>query len=525
LLKAPKKGVGYMVRGFLSTQNQVLPKTSGEWLSDGIFQIGPGSTYEGKLCFDIDQLEKRFPWVGRYNWYRWLRGANPDTGSAFRAFLVPNPNRADPAGGNRTENVLVWLQQDAKSAADARASSGHRVRFEAFSGEWLNEELWQDDEFGTGGRDNYLARRLKRSAPFFGYWRDHPHPALDPKVNGGKPRFRQVPGQDPRHPHKIYVSCLEDFKKIIAWDDEEERRAAAVTIPSHWRTAKEIAADRNITKVKGKIYLSAVLKEFRRKNPVAAMDRKERSSRNQLRSTAVYDPEAFDHWLAGRSIRTVAAALVGTNLARERRRLQKAVRFLQFVLTQGRYGSRAFKQFLKNPPSTMIQPSPPILKDTVLHWSKLAGVELQKALKEAKKIVGVKHQFVGFGSDLQSFWFLEGPISVRAVNQDAGNAQSVSESQSSDAEVPPVDDPKTPRNVQPPRGRGRQPGSLGRKATERRKRIIEEAQTGRYSTASELARVVGGDPSGIRKILKDAGITLGNEGGSAREINSAGAGN
>jgi hypothetical protein len=414
-----------------------LPKASGKWLTEHIFQLA-----DGRICFHYRHLEERFKEIEPSNWYLWLKVPNADLDRTIRAFLVPNPKRGKGVAGNRHAYIRVWLQEDADLVLALRTDPGKRYRPVASPGKWLTDEIWQDDEYGACGRYEFLCKHYGRSdSKYFYYWEHHRHPAIDPTVNEGKARSRRVPGLN--NHHRAMVCCLADFDRIAEWDRLQESKASSVEIPEHWRNAAQIAADRKLTGVKHKTNLYFVLRAFRLEVPQAALEKKYRV-RNRLASTTFYDQEEFDRWLAGRDVDQIAARLGPKSRVWYNRRLQMAVLFLQFVLTHGSYSPKLFGRFCNAPPPGPLEPCAPVPKNDVLNWSRRLGIG-ESLLRAARKLARV----MPFGSrnpaKEKAGWYLEGPVYPRATSQGNGKAPGdVAASEIKEAESPAAPDSAAP---------------------------------------------------------------------------------
>jgi hypothetical protein len=333
----------------------------------------------------------------------------------------------------------VWAQKDVEAVVRQRVNEKNERRCPPGTpGKWLTTDLWQDDEFGVCGRDGYLADRFGRSKTYFVHRRRHAHPALNPAVNAGRPRSRRLPKLTELG-RVVIVSCMDDFDKIAAWDQERDRRTKAA--PDGWQNAADLAAALNIGAAdrEGRMCLSFALRAFRQERPRSAEQAGGRRHNGRLLRTWHYDPQAFRRWLGGRSIQEAAAPLrrrkdSPTGL----KRLRRAVLFLQFVLTHGGFSVRHFERFVAEPPDGELQPCLPVPKRTILAWAKRAGIEPSKMLKRAKKEAGVMHQEKGFQGP--SEWYLPGPVRIEPLDRLASSAPA-----------DPAESTSTPRRRRPGR--------------------------------------------------------------------------
>jgi hypothetical protein len=389
---------------------KALPTVEGKWLSETIFQATGGA-----ICFDISYLKTAPPYSDVYytNWYAWLERPNADIGRTIHAFIAP-PRAKVTRGWGRTR--IIWPQAEADLVVGQRADLNNRRRPPSAPGRWLSEDLWQDDEYGVCARDDALAEALGRSSQVLTNRRRHAHPALDPKVNGGRVRFRRVPKLS--MPQPVVVSCLEDIEKVAAWERRQEGLSGG-EVRAGWKNATEIRSALKITDLAGKVALSFALRTFRQERPDAAERRTEgRNAKNVLIRPWYYDPAAFDRWRNGRSVQEIAETTSRQPGPRFFKRLREAVLFLLFVLTldpvtrkpRPSFSLRRFRRFVADPPAEPLQPRDPVPRADILAWAKVAGVEPTKMLKRAKKVVGVKYLRNGWQGT--SCWYLPAPACV-----------------------------------------------------------------------------------------------------------------
>jgi hypothetical protein len=393
-----------------------LPRAGGHWIGQHTFVTDAGS-----VCIDYHILKTEETYKAVVNpttWHAWLRNENPVLGRKPTAFLVKG-NPEWPRRLASDQPVIVWLKEDVKTIIEHRKDAALQKSPPGLRGTWV-EEVWEDDDFGDCLRDQFLATIFRRSNVYFVKHRRRPHPALDPNVNGGKPRWRKVPklGYKPGKggPARTIVSCIRDFQEIVKYDEDVRARANAVSVPASWKSRKQIAdalniAPRDTTRL---FHLSYALERFRDAHPDKAR------SVPGLSKTGLlwwYDADAFVGWLGDRSLKDAAGSLVEERNKVSDRRVQRAVRFLQFVLTQGMFSLRRFNRFLANPPTGELTPCRNgILKKDVLAWAKEAGIEPTKCLKRAKVLAGVRSRHEGRHANKKTYWYMPGPICIQPEN-------------------------------------------------------------------------------------------------------------
>jgi hypothetical protein len=392
-----------------------LPTTEGKWLDEHIFR-----TAAGVDCVDRHYLTDNHPGIGLENWRRWLKSLNPDLGRKLRGFDVQSHPNMRAKG---YETTIVWVQSDVELAARQRTDTRARKTPPDLPGRWLTETVWEDQEFGKCLRDEQLAGLLKRTTNYLVGRRHRPHPALDRNGNGGKPRFRKVPklttgdtllkrsGKRRLGEGLVIVSCLSDFERIAEWDEAQAGRV----VPEVWKLFNQVAEATGIIGNTNRFELGLALQLFRVECPGSAGQAWGPERRpNQRQPPWRYDPEAFDRWLNGRTIKEVAAPLRRRDNSKTNRKLRRAVLFLQFVLTQGDFSVRRFNSFVADPPAGDLAPCAPVLGKTVVEWARLAHIGTDKTLPKARKELGVKHLLKGSGAAMKSYWSLPGLVRVEA---------------------------------------------------------------------------------------------------------------
>jgi hypothetical protein len=380
----------------------VLPEANGAWLGDHIFQ-----TSDKTICFDFSYLKANYSGVCCALWRQWLKRPNLDLGRTLRAYKAPGgPSsvRGHPGGAKRAR--IVWVQEDVEAAA--RRWTDHKARRmpPAYPGSWLSEALWQDKEFGVCARDSYISEHIGRGHSQITNLRRRPHPALDPAVNSGRPRCRRVPSMNGRG--LSHVSCLEDIDKIAAWNRERERQLVSQAVPVGWKHRAQLAQALCLTGTEARLDLRFALLAFRTEHPNSAVEgaRKQRV-KNSLFRVWYYDPESFKCWLGARSIKEAAAAFKPPSGRRAQARLDRAVRFLQFVLTSGKFTRRTFGRFLAEPPTAPLQPCAPVPSTDLYAWARVDGIGVT-LLRKARGMAGAKRFRKGY--PLQAYWYLPSPV-------------------------------------------------------------------------------------------------------------------
>ncbi len=406
-----------------------LPHADGKWIARGVFQ-----TSGGEICFKIGHLLTHYkvglrPPSARQFWYGLLQKPCPDldpgvNGGKARAYNVRGECR------RKNGRVIVLAQGDVEKVIARRVDREKRRESPSGSGRWLvNDLIFQrtdgvlfytegqckavaEDAGDPIGSDGTLSELRRRGV--LG-WMDVP------KVNRG-------PGQ-----RTLAVSSQKDFERYLSGRREQRERARGTVAPAGWLTQDgmyklagiedrraESASEEVIDLTKD---CGVVLRRFRRECPAsAAQISKWSKKQNRCFQVWHYDPAAFLRWLDGRDLRALASAERGARPpqyeARARKRLHHAVRFLEFVLTRGRYSPRAFARFLRRPPvGQTLQPCPPVRSRDIMEWAKAAGVGKSGRggmLYQAKRALKVKHL-----RRLPVCWWLTGPITIEASEFDA----------------------------------------------------------------------------------------------------------
>jgi hypothetical protein len=264
-------------------------------------------------------------------------------------------------------------------------------------------------------------------------WRCNGHPALGrkaehflvTKVSAGKGRA------------SVAVTAQKDVETILAWRKRKKDRAAVARTPKGWQTRNELCTRYGIKDANrasdNSISFSIVLRIFRDECPESASQVETWvAKRNCSFSQWHFDPAAFDRWLNGRSYVELAKdhrrAKTPQVLAREQKRLDYAVRFLQYVLTRGAYHPRLFRRFLRKPPiGRILEPFPEGLRiggrkldeaNSIRAWAKSAGISIGcgRNLERAAGLLKVE----SFSRAFQGphYWRLRSPITVEKLSTD-----------------------------------------------------------------------------------------------------------
>jgi hypothetical protein len=401
----------------LRAESKNLPRANGKWLADGVFR-----TDTRIMCLGISYLSTKRPYneIESSSWYEWLGSACCDldprvNDGRIRAFLVPPPS---PSHYHHPE-VIVWVKDDADTVASRRKSRRtgvdgmtsvkeipeNRETVEWVPGRWLDSSLWEDDEYGPCACDEKIAQIIGRSETFVFGCRERRHPALDPKINEGKPRTRKLPG--PIYLRPVVVSCVDDFEKIAAWGLSQEAAPAA------WKSASDVALLLGMKCQDDKIWLSCALKEFRKDHPESA----KRVLGERKVPIWLYDSSKFTDWLNGRTAKEIGKQVEARYNVTKRRR--EAVLLLYCILTEGGFSRERFAEFLSKPPiGVTLQPCAPVPHATIQELAKQAGVEPSKMLQSARKAIGTRCMAnagprAGRGRKSQN-WYLEAPVVIPA---------------------------------------------------------------------------------------------------------------
>jgi hypothetical protein len=401
----------------------VLP-IEGAWLGNGIFH-GKNK----RIYLNIRFLKATHPFssINQGLWYEWIKvqctELDPTVNfGRIRAFKAP-------ALPGESKEQTVWDKEDATRIATRRSDSSTR-RTTHRPGTFLSDEIWDDQEHGVCAPTKYLATLLKRNRSWFYLWFDREHPALPPNVNAAKPRYCDLPPRNHlQGAHLCRFASIHDFQRIDEWERGQQR--VTHPAPAGRLTRGELAQTigLRLCNMKEQIAFSSVLRHFRGQNP-NAWDRRKMPSggvREAYASPFYYDGPAFRVWFQKElanvkestrtegepSIKEVARYL-GQHRPSKRvqKRLLKAVRFLQFVLTHGFFGKVEFRRFLLSPPvGQSLGPGAPVSSTNLRDWAKEAGVGWRDVLK-AKKIVGAEHK--GIGPNSTALCFLPSPALVLA---------------------------------------------------------------------------------------------------------------
>ncbi len=419
--------------------------TAGEWIQDGlVWQQG------GLLYFSRRYLAQKHSAVVNPNlWARWVGQPCSDLDPSLNGGRLRSLTVRSQDGRPGKKELLVYAQPDVNQVIRRRTDMKAREADPAQRGEWLDDNLFQltrdvpEMGFKAGEvlcRDDKLATDAGVSDMTPVYWRRHAHPNLDPAVNGGRLRWLDVPKQHRSRGGRstVPVSSRSDWKTIMAARIGQQQTGNALP---RGRTAAEVAQHFGLNyDDKGqRIGLSFVLRKLRDEFPAAAQQtRRWDDVHNQSREVWHYDLAAIRKWLGKRTIHAVAAELRRVETPRVKgrrdRRLRKAVAFLQFVLTQGRWGPRAFQHFLSHPLAGVeLTPCEGVPPPVVKQWAKEAGVA--KQLWDAKKTLPIVTVREGLPKG-QSLWRLTEPVVIPEAVAAATTEQNAPAASVSGTEAP-----------------------------------------------------------------------------------------
>jgi hypothetical protein len=378
-------------------------------------------------------IEKYKEVVPPSKWYHWRTHScadlDQDTNEGkIHCIFVPNPK--GPGW------VLVWCQADVDKIVERRMDITKRKADPGGRGQWLNDDIFQitcdDEERGLHKgelfcRDEWLAAHANVSDTVPGHWRRHSHSALDQRVNGGRLRKLRVPKRGQHKPGPgtmpVIVSSLSDWDTIIQTEQRQQGQAPAARAGA---TCNELAQCIGLAPAKrrGMVDLGTVLKRFRAERPqgawqVQTWNRKANHAMHGWR----YDAAAFVDWLAGRNVGELAASLRSASASsRTHRRVQKAVAFLQFVLTHGRYTPILFRRFLYDPPhGRTLPPFGDVRFTDIRRWGGNEGIRVW-CLREAMKLLPIAWHHKGFQGS--SYWRLTEPVIITAAPGPEANTAS-----------------------------------------------------------------------------------------------------
>jgi hypothetical protein len=395
-----------------------LPHADGEWIDDHIFL-----TRSEVLCVDSQYLYDRYPW-SRWKhshsrssvWYRWLRRKNPHLGRTLRAFLVKLPPSRRQ---NLRDKVIVWVHKDVKDVNALHTDQKNRQCPPGPKGSWITDEIWDDNEYGPCGTDDFLRDHVEHEGESFfsSCRRRDKHPALDPKVNRGRVRFRRGV-LHPKKPLRLIVTCIADARACATW---QKNRKHEPECDVDWgMSCTEIARALRITDANGRVCLDLLLKAFRREHPEGARQINQKRAVSLPQGVATFSPyrydfQAFKRSLGGKSVKEAAAeraAAAGYNLNdfKSPKKIERAVRFLMFMLTHGSYSPNLFALFLREPPSVELAPFGPVDLHAIVKAAKRERIGATKNLKWAKKILEAGHGKKGHRDKCRPFWFLTKPV-------------------------------------------------------------------------------------------------------------------
>jgi hypothetical protein len=387
----------------------------GKWLAKGLWQQG------ALLYFAIEYITGQWPRVVcPALWNLWARGkVCPDLDPAVNGGKVHAMRAPRPAA----QDVWVLLQSDVEQIVRRRTEAQAGKTDPAGTGRWIAEGVFQltRDVPDKGLRDGELLLRDRALAAasgltyhMAGHWRRHRHPALEPSANGGRLRHLEVPKpRDRRGTAVVFVSSQADWDKIVAWRQrvpQETGGGAACR-----ETAVELARRLKLRRDRWGLFdLRTVLRQFRREAPAGArLTTRRDAPRNRAIEEYRYDPVAFVAWLGGRDVRALALELRRTetpeHAARREGKLRKAVAFLQFVLTRGRYSARLLGRFLAHPPAGQtLHPCAGVPAVDILRWAREAGID--GLVYEARKALPVEYRRRGNRGPY--VWRLTAPVVI-----------------------------------------------------------------------------------------------------------------
>src|SRR5262245_5652960 len=100
-MSSQSAAVGRRKQGVLREELKRLPKATGKWLGNGVFQMS-----DRRIGFARSYLEATVDSIHWRMWYEWIIVLCPDldpnvNGGKIRAFRVPAPKKPWPAGNLR----------------------------------------------------------------------------------------------------------------------------------------------------------------------------------------------------------------------------------------------------------------------------------------------------------------------------------------------------------------------------------------------------------------------------------------
>jgi hypothetical protein len=210
----------------------------GEWLTPGLYQLKDGRL-AGSTAYLLDWQQREYgrEVVAETYWYKWRKKAVcTDLADHVNAWTVPAPK------DSTREACTVFDLAQAKQIIKRRVDAEERKKIPAHPDvKFLDEtgERVKDPKFGECVTDSLAAELFDRPLSFAGRCRrpglshhadgdvsdGYPHPALDPRVNGGRAKslllapLKFTQGTKPK-----YFTCLNDLKKIVRWEDSRLAR-------------------------------------------------------------------------------------------------------------------------------------------------------------------------------------------------------------------------------------------------------------------------------------------------------------
>jgi hypothetical protein len=418
-----------------------LPLVDGSWITEGkIFLLR-----DGRVGFTYPFLKQNYKDIA--SWYGWLDSHAPILGRCITAFRVKGESSA--WGNTLGGELIIWLAEDVIKIAEFRKDSQKHVPT-GRRGTWIGEKtnMWQDDEYSICLDDQLLASSFRDMDGFFSpsqaycsRLRDKPHHVL-----GNRPARSVVFVKPNGYPIKL--TCFEDCSKIVLWERERRRKIIEnpPQAPPGWKDKGGLALHLGVRTSAELFALSHALAEFVSEHPnqVCRVERIGRS--NIIYEKLFVDPHAFQKWKGPRTLCEIAETRIqktrrelesGAKIGKRRR---KAILFLYFVLTTGKYGPRIFKRFLRNPPvGKQLKPCPPVALEELFVW---AGKAIRRGrynpsslLKSAKKFCGAK----SIRLEGKSHWFFPSPVTIPAelVASGQGDEQAAARVRGSNAATKP----------------------------------------------------------------------------------------
>jgi hypothetical protein len=315
--------------------NHPVADNGGQWIAEGIYQDSQGLWYTSgylkkKVFADV---------VSPNTWFAWVKNPCPHldpkaNGGKIHTQKVTGPTSRSNRLWGAVDNVF-W-QNDVKQILERRTSHKARVTPPGKNGEWLTADIYQDAD-GLWFTPEKAVARYCISDAAIRYWRRHPHPSLDPKVNEGKVRSQRLPRPNKqRGPIWTPVMSQKDLDKIERHRRGEQARAAEFQPQEGGESAEQLADRFGLIEPWDVLALKPVLYRFSQECPAGAWREPHWNDRlNRLFNVWRYDPEKFQGWLGDRTIQEVASGLTRDCSQKAEAKRDRAIAFLEEALAGG----------------------------------------------------------------------------------------------------------------------------------------------------------------------------------------------